>query len=71
MAKRINVAEKELSKKLRGAELNLDFKEMVRSLHPTSWIWKHIEEVDFAGPNLQINVYEDVIGAAVGQKELM
>ncbi|MEM4502143.1 MAG: KH domain-containing protein, partial [Ignisphaera sp.] len=65
---RINVAEKELSKKLRGAELNLDFKEMVRSLHPTSWIWKHIEEVDFAGPNLQINVYEDVIGAAVGQK---
>lgn len=65
---RINSAEKELGKKIRGIELNLDFKEAVRSLHPTSWIWKHVEEVDFAGPSLQIKVYEDVIGAAVGQK---
>uniref|UniRef100_A0A7C2VNW6 PhoH family protein n=1 Tax=Ignisphaera aggregans TaxID=334771 RepID=A0A7C2VNW6_9CREN len=65
---RINNAEKELGKRLRGVELNLDFKDMVRALHPTSWIWKHITEVDFAGPNLQIKVYEDVIGPAVGQR---
>lgn len=65
---RINSAEKELNLKLRGVELNLDFKEIVRALHPTSWIWKHVTEVDFAGPNLQIKVYEDAIGAAVGQK---
>jgi phosphate starvation-inducible PhoH-like protein len=65
---RINSVEKELNVKLRGVELNLDFKEIVRALHPTSWIWKHIVEVDFAGPNLQIKVYEDAIGAAVGQK---
>ena len=65
---RINSAEKELNKRLRAVELNLDFKEMVRAIHPTAWIWKHIEEVDFAGPNLQIKIYEDVIGAAVGQK---
>lgn len=65
---RINAAEKELSKRLRAVELNLDFKELVRALHPTAWIWKHIEEVDFAGPNLQLKIYEDVIGAAVGQR---
>jgi phosphate starvation-inducible protein PhoH len=65
---RINSAEKELGKKLRGAELNLDFKEMVRAVHPTSWIWKHIPEVDFAGPSLQIKVYEDTVGATVGQR---
>jgi phosphate starvation-inducible protein PhoH len=65
---RINSAEKELNKRLRAVELNLDFKEMIRAIHPTAWIWKHIEEVDFAGPNLQIKIYEDVIGAAVGQR---
>jgi len=65
---RINSVEKELNVKLRGVELNLDFKEIVRALHPTSWIWKHVVEADFAGPNLQIKVYEDAIGAAVGQK---
>ncbi len=65
---RINAAEKELNRKLRGSELNLDFKDMVRAIHPTSWVWKHVEEVDFAGPNLQIKVYEDVIGAVVGQR---
>jgi len=65
---RINAAEQELGKRLRGVELNLDFRDMVRAVHPTSWIWKHIEEVDFAGPNLQIKVYDDVIGAMVGQR---
>jgi len=65
---RINAAEQELNKRLRGVELNLDFRDMVRAVHPTSWIWKHIEEVDFAGPNLQIQVYDDVIGAMVGQR---
>ncbi len=65
---RINSAEKELNKRLRGSELNLNFKDMVRAIHPTSWVWKHVEEVDFAGPNLQIKVYEDVIGAIVGQR---
>uniref|UniRef100_A0A7J2TZW0 PhoH family protein n=1 Tax=Ignisphaera aggregans TaxID=334771 RepID=A0A7J2TZW0_9CREN len=65
---RINSAEKELNKKLRAVELNLDFKELVKALHPTAWIWKHIEEADFAGPNLQLKIYEDAIGAAVGQR---
>lgn len=65
---RISAAEKELGKRLRGVELNLDFKEMIRALHPTPWIFKHITEVDFAGPNLQMKVYEDVVGAAVGQR---
>ncbi len=65
---RINSAEQELGKRLRGVELSLDFKDLVRAVHPTPWIWKHIEEIDFAGPNLQIKVYDDVIGAMVGQR---
>lgn len=65
---RINAAEKEAGKRLRAIELNLDFKDFIRALHPTPWIWKHVEEVDFAGPNLQVKVYEDVIGAVVGQR---
>ncbi|RLG78020.1 MAG: PhoH family protein [Thermoprotei archaeon] len=65
---RINKAEEELGKRLRGIELTLDFREAIRAVHPTSWIWKHIEEVDFAGPNLQVKVYDDVIGAMVGQR---
>ncbi|MBS7624310.1 MAG: PhoH family protein [Candidatus Bathyarchaeia archaeon] len=65
---RISSAEKELGKRLRGVELNLDFKEFIRALHPTSWIHKHITEVDFAGPNLYMKIYEDAIGAAVGQR---
>jgi len=65
---RINKAEEELKKRLRGIELTLDFRDAIRAVHPTSWIWKHIEEVDFAGPNLQVKVYDDVIGAMVGQR---
>jgi len=65
---RIESAEKELNMKLRAVELSLDFTAWIRAIHPTSWIWKHIEEADFAGPYLQIKVYDDVVGAMVGQR---
>jgi phosphate starvation-inducible protein PhoH len=65
---RIQAIEKELGGRVRGLELSLDFKEWVRALHPVSWVYKHIEEVDFAGPNLRISVDKDAAGALIGQK---
>ncbi len=65
---RINAIEEETEKKIRGVELNLDFKELIRAIHPVSWIWKHIEDVDFIGPTLAVKVNEGAFGAFVGQK---
>lgn len=65
---RINAIEEETEKRIRGVELTLDFKELIRAIHPVSWIWKHIEDIDFAGPMLAVKVSEKAFGAFVGQK---
>jgi len=65
---RINAIEEEVEMRLRGVELSLDFRELIRAIHPVSWIWKHIEDVDFAGPTLAVKVNEDAFGAFVGQR---
>ncbi|MEM4757250.1 MAG: PhoH family protein [Desulfurococcaceae archaeon] len=65
---RITAIEKDTELKLRAVELLLDFKPFIRAIHPTSWIYKHIVDVDFAGPNLAVKVDSDAYGAFVGQK---
>lgn len=65
---RINAIEKDVGKKIRGVELTLDFANLIRAIHPVSWIWKHIVDIDFAGPQLAVRIYEDVVGAFLGQK---
>lgn len=35
---RVNNIEKDANMKLRAVELSLDFKEMVRTIHPITWI---------------------------------
>ncbi len=65
---RINAIEEETEKRIRGVELTLDFRELIRAIHPVSWIWKHIEDIDFAGPTLAVKVNESAFGAFVGQK---
>ncbi|MEM3927195.1 MAG: PhoH family protein [Desulfurococcaceae archaeon] len=65
---RITAIEKDTELKLRAVELSLDFKPFIRAIHPTSWIYKHIVDVDFAGPNLAVKVDSDAYGAFVGQK---
>ena len=65
---RINAIEDEVEMRLRCVELSLDFRELIRAIHPVSWIWKHIEDIDFAGPTLAVKVKEDAFGAFVGQK---
>jgi len=65
---RINAMEKDLEMKLRAVELSLDFKPLVRAVHPVSWVYKHIVDVDFAGPNLAVKIESDAYGPFVGQK---
>ena len=54
-------------KLIRTVEMNLDFKQWIRSMHPVGWITKHIVDVDFAGPELQVILRKEM-GAFVGPK---
>lgn len=65
---RISQIEEDTELRLRAVELTLDFKSIIRAIHPVSWIHKHIEDVDFAGPNLAVKVRTEGFGAFVGQK---
>lgn len=64
---RIGKIEKDLAKRIRAIELNLDLKEYIRALHPLPWIVKHIEDVDFKGNQIVVSVKKE-FGAFVGQK---
>lgn len=65
---RIESMEADTNLKLRGVELSLDFKPLIRAVHPVSWIHRHIVDIDFAGPELAVKVETDAFGAFVGQK---
>ncbi|MEM0100069.1 MAG: PhoH family protein [Desulfurococcaceae archaeon] len=65
---RINSMEKDLEMKLRAVEQSLDFKPFVRAVHPVSWVYKHIVDVDFAGPNLAVKIESEAYGPFVGQR---
>ncbi len=65
---RIEAVEADTGLKLRAVELKLDFKPLIRAIHPVSWVFKHIVDVDFAGPDLAVKVESDAFGAFVGQK---
>ncbi len=65
---RIQKIEETTGIRLRGLELTLDFKELVRAIHPVSWIHKHVVDIDFVGPYLNISVTSEGFGAFVGQK---
>lgn len=65
---RITAMEKDLGMKLRAVEASLDFKPLIRAVHPVSWIYKHIVDVDFAGPNLAVKIESNAYGPFVGQK---
>jgi len=64
---RINAIEKELGKKVRGVELDTDITDLIRAVHPVSWIWKRVESIDFKGAYITVEIDEGVLGAFVGQ----
>ncbi|MEM1686153.1 MAG: PhoH family protein [Acidilobaceae archaeon] len=65
---RIQSIEKEAGLKLRAIQLTLDLKEIVRAIHPVSWIHKHITDFDFAGNMLKLVITKGNMGAMLGQK---
>jgi phosphate starvation-inducible protein PhoH len=65
---RIQRIEEDTELRLRAVELTLDFTNVIRAIHPVSWIYKHIVDVDFEGPQLAVRVKSDEFGAFVGQR---
>ncbi len=65
---RIKSIEKETGLTLRAVELTLDLKPIIIALHPIGWIGKHIIDVDFAGPDLEVVVDQANFGAFLGMK---
>ncbi|MEM2794479.1 MAG: KH domain-containing protein, partial [Thermofilaceae archaeon] len=65
---RINRIEKDSGLSIRGIELNLDFKQLVCSLHPLGWIKKHVGNADLIGVNIEVEIDSENLGAFVGQK---
>jgi phosphate starvation-inducible protein PhoH len=65
---RIQAIEKDAEMRIRAVELTLDFKPFIRAVHPVSWIYKHVVDVDFAGPNIAVKVESSAYGAFVGQR---
>lgn len=65
---RINAMEKDLNKKIRVVELTLDFTQLIRALHPISWVWKRVKDVDFVGAYLVVKISDDVLGPFMGQR---
>ncbi|MEZ0393707.1 MAG: PhoH family protein [Desulfurococcaceae archaeon] len=65
---RIAGAEEDTGLRLRAVELSLDFKPMIRAVHPISWIHKHVVDADFAGPDLLVKVEKEAFGPFLGQR---
>ncbi|GBF09510.1 conserved hypothetical protein [Aeropyrum pernix] len=65
---RIEKIEGETGLRIRAIEHTLDLKEIVRAIHPVSWIHKHVIDFDFAGPQLKIRVSKEHMGPMLGQK---
>ena len=65
---RIQKIEEDTELRLRAVELTLDFTNIIRAIHPVSWIYKHIVDVDFEGPFLAVKVRSSEFGAFVGQR---
>lgn len=65
---RIEAVEADTGLRLRAVELTLDFRPFIRAIHPVSWVYKFITDIDFAGPDLLIKVESEAYGAFVGQK---
>ncbi len=65
---RIQKIEQDTGLRLRAIEFTLDFKELIRAIHPVSWMHKHVVDFDFAGPQLKISVPPDYMGPMLGQR---
>ncbi len=65
---RITAVEKDVDARVRGVELDIDLTELIRAVHPISWIWKRVEDVDFKGSYVAITIDENFFGSFMGRK---
>ncbi|MCS7107896.1 MAG: PhoH family protein [Sulfolobales archaeon] len=65
---RINAIEKDLNRKVRVVELTLELTQLIRALHPISWVWKKVKDVDFVGTYLIVKISSEALGPFMGQK---
>ncbi len=65
---RISAVEKDVDSRVRGVELDVDLTELIRAIHPISWVWKYVEDVDFIGSYLAITIDEGVFGSFMGRR---
>ncbi len=65
---RIAAIEEDTGLRLRAIQHTLDFREVIRAVHPVSWVHKHVRDIDFAGPQLRIMVSSQAIGPMLGQR---
>ncbi len=65
---RVNAIEKDLNARVRGVELDIDLTNIIRAVHPVSWVWKRVEDVDFMGSYIAISIDEGAFGPFMGQK---
>ena len=69
---RIQAIEEDTGLRIRGIEFASNIteflKEIVRAIHPVSWVHKHIRDADFAGPMIKFTVDKSGVGPMMGQK---
>lgn len=64
---RINKAQEEVGLHIRAVELTGDIGEVIKAIHPVSWIRKHIVKVELVGAEIEVHVKADEYGAFVGK----
>jgi phosphate starvation-inducible protein PhoH len=64
---RITKAQEEAGVQIRAVELTTDLSEIVKAIHPVSWIRKHIVRAELVGAELEVYVNPDEYGAFVGK----
>lgn len=65
---RIERIERDAGVAVRGVEASLDFKQLIVSVHPVSWIKRHLGGVDVVSANLEVEVDTENFGAFIGQR---
>lgn len=65
---RITLVEKDLGARVRGVELHVDLTDLIRAVHPVSWVWKRVEDVDFVGSYITVRIDEGAFGPFMGHR---
>ena len=67
---RIQAVEKDTQMRIRAVEMSLEqrFKDLIQAIHPVPWCIRYIEDIDLAGPQLEVVLRRRGLGPFIGQK---